>query len=164
VLMIFHKPSMSGNLSVTLIISGIVLVIVGSFLLFVWPGLAMPETKIFLGDGVFSTDLALTQSARETGLSGKNSLQPDHALLMAFPSEGEWGIWMKDMNFPIDIVWLNKDKKVIYIVLGAQPGDLKIHYPKSPAKYVVELPAGTVSSKAINTNNTATFDIEGEVK
>ena len=155
---------MSGNLSVTLIVSGVILVIGSTFLLFVLPSLAKPETKIFIGDGIFSADLALTQTARETGLSGNHSLQPDHALLMAFPSEDKWGIWMKDMNFPIDIVWLNTNKKVIYIVLGAQPGDLTVHSPKLPAKYVVELPADTVSSKAIHTSNIATFDIEGEVK
>ena len=155
---------MSGSLSVTLIVSGVLLVIGSTFLLFVLPSLAKPETKIFVGDGIFSADLALTQGARETGLSGKHSLQPDHALLMAFPSEGKWGIWMKDMNFPIDIVWLNSDKKVVYIVMNAPSDDqTTIYTPNKLAKYVIELPGGTVSSKTINTSNIATFNFDGEV-
>jgi len=155
---------MSGNLSVTLIVSGVLLVIGSTFLLFVLPSLAKPETKVFLGDGIFSADVALNQTARETGLSGKHSLQSGYVLLMAFPSEDKWGIWMKDMNFPIDIVWLNKNKKVIYVVMNAPPDDqVTIYRPNKLARYVVELPAGTVSSKVINTNNIATFDISGEV-
>jgi hypothetical protein len=49
---------------------------------------------------------------------------------------------MKGMNFPIDIVWLNKDKKVIYIVKNAPFDDqTTIYKPRTPALYVIELPA-----------------------
>ncbi|HUC96575.1 MAG TPA: DUF192 domain-containing protein, partial [Candidatus Saccharimonadales bacterium] len=122
--MIFHRQSMSGNLSTTLIISGVVLVIGITFLLVFLPILTKPETKLWLGDGIFNIDIASTQGSREKGLSGRSDLPVDQALLMVFPNEGEWGIWMKDMNFPIDIVWLNKDKQVVYIVKNASFDDL----------------------------------------
>jgi uncharacterized membrane protein (UPF0127 family) len=163
--MIFRRQRTSGNLSVTLIVSGAILVIGSTFLLFVLPNLTKPATNLWLGDGIFNTDIALTPAAREQGLSGKPELQADHALLMAFPSEGEWGIWMKDMNFPIDIVWLSKDKKVIYVVKDAPPEDqTTVYKPEKPAMYVVELPSGTTSSKAINLNDIASFQTDGKAQ
>jgi uncharacterized membrane protein (UPF0127 family) len=164
--MVFNRSSLSGNLSVTLIISGVVLTIGGTFLLFVLPNLLKPETKLWLGDGVFTTDIALTQQSREKGLSGRPSLDSDKAMLLAFPTEGEWGIWMKGMNFPIDIVWLNKAKKVIWIRTNVSQDDTATYKPKPKllAKYVVELPAGTVRSKAINLNSVANFLVEEDIK
>jgi len=117
-----------------------------------------------LGDGLFRTELALTDADRTNGLSNDTNLEADQALLMAFPTEGKWGIWMKDMNFPIDIVWLNADKKVIYIVKNASPEDstTKTYVPTTVAKYVVELPAGTTEAKSISINNIALFQINSE--
>ncbi len=162
--MIFHRQSKSGNLSTTLIISGVLLVIGVTFLIFIFPNMIRPATNIYIGDGIFRTKLALDENARTKGLSGVKQIDADEALLMAFPSEGKWSIWMKDMLFPIDIVWLNKDKKVIYIVKNASPEDSisLSHEPTSPAKYVVELPAGTVDNKAISVKSLAIFQINSE--
>jgi uncharacterized membrane protein (UPF0127 family) len=151
---------MSGNLSTNLIISGIILIIAVTFMVIFLPMLSKPDTKLWLGDGIFNIDIASTNSERVQGLSGRSGLAADQALLMVFPSEGKWGIWMKGMNFPIDIVWLNKNKKVIYIVKDAPFDDqATVYTPPASALYVVELPAGTASSKSITTNNIAIFQI-----
>lgn len=158
--MMFYKRSMSGSLITTLIISGVVLLIVVTFMVIFLPMLSRSDTKLWLGNGIFNINVASTSSAREKGLSGKSELAPDQALLMVFPSEGKWGIWMKGMNFPIDIVWLNKDKKVVYTVKDAPyDNQTTIYTPTTPALYVVELPAGTITDKSITTNNTAVFQI-----
>lgn len=154
---------MSGNLSTTLIISGVILVVGITFLLVFLPMLTRPASKLWLGDGIFRIDIASTKVAREKGLSGRSGLTTDQALLMLFPNEDKWGIWMKDMNFPIDVVWLNKDKKVISIVKNFTPDDAITRYPKSPALYVVELPAGTTTLKLIAIGKVAIFQVNGEV-
>lgn len=155
---------MSGNLSTTLIISGVILVVGITFLLVFLPMLLRPETKLWLGDGIFRIDVASTQVARERGLFGRSELAADQALLMVFPSEDQWGIWMKDMNFPIDIVWLNKEKKVVYIKKSAPFDDqTTIYKPEKPALYVVELPAGTTTVKSITIGKSAIFQTDGEV-
>jgi hypothetical protein len=155
---------MSGNLSTTLIISGVILAIGVTFLLVFLPMLTKPETDLWLGDGIFKINIASTKDSRERGLSGKSELGPDKALLMVFPSEDKWGIWMKDMNFPIDIIWLNKDKQVVYIVKNAPFDDqTTIYKPEKPALYVVELPAGATVDKSIAIGGMAIFqtNIEG---
>lgn len=155
---------MSGNLSTTLIISGVVLVVGITFLMVFLPLLFKPESKLFIGDGVFRTEVALNNASREMGLSGRSEFGVDQALLMVFPNESKWGIWMKKMNFPIDIVWLNKEKKVVYIKKSAPFDDqTTIYKPEKSALYVVELPAGTTTKKSIAIGKVAIFQVNGEV-
>ncbi|HEU5121885.1 MAG TPA: DUF192 domain-containing protein [Candidatus Saccharimonadales bacterium] len=125
-----------------------------------------PHVTVRVGDGVFLMQVAKTPGAREKGLSGTASLRDNEGMLFIYDHEDKWGIWMKDMNYPIDIVWLDKDKKVVYIVKNAPPES----YPyesfttKQDAKYILELPAGTVGKKAISIGKQAAFDennIEG---
>ena len=148
------------------IVSGFILVIFSFFALYVVPKMFTPPTKIYIGNGVFDTRLALDNASRERGLSGVNSLGPNEALLMVFEYESDWGVWMKNMKFPIDIVWLDEAKKVVHIVKNASPeySTDKTFKPNKPAKYVLELPAGTVVSDAINVNSLAIFQLEEEVK
>ncbi|HEU4830905.1 MAG TPA: DUF192 domain-containing protein [Candidatus Saccharimonadales bacterium] len=152
--------------SVTLIIFGVVVIIVAAFLLLVLPNIAQSTTKVWLGDGIFQARVISSEADRSKGLSGVENLAADQALLMVFPHSEKWGIWMKDMKVPIDIVWLNEDKRVVYIVKNASPetSELERFVPKSEARYVIELPAGTVDSKVITTNRTAVFDIEEGIK
>ena len=152
------KPESKGT---TLIISGVLLAIVVAFLLIFLPSILQPEINLRLGDGVFRAKVALNDADRTKGLSGVKQLDSDQALLMAFPSEGMWSVWMKGMIIPIDIVWLNKDMKVISIVKNISPEESTTtsHYPKTPAKYIIEFPAGTVDSKMIKTNSAAIFKI-----
>lgn len=152
---------MSGNLSTTIIISGVLLAVGLAFLLVFLPALLRPDTKLWLGNGVFRIDIASNKSTREKGFSRKSEIAVDQALLMIFPSEDRWDIWMKDMNFPIDIVWLNKDKKVVYIVKNAPiDNPTRVYKPETPALYVLELPAGTTTNKSITINKTAIFQVD----
>jgi uncharacterized membrane protein (UPF0127 family) len=124
-----------------------------------WPRL-QPHATVRLGDGVFQARIAKTPAARTKGLSGTEQLAKDEALLLAFDHEDLWKIWMKDMNYPLDIVWLNKDKEVVYIVKNAPPQSYphKQFTPKDAALYVLELSAGTVEEKAIVIGDRAAFD------
>lgn len=112
------------------------------------------------GSGVFSLQVADTEASRVQGLSGVESLKSNGGLLMKFDGDDKWGIWMKDMKIPIDIVWINREKKVVYIVKNATPElstDIKF-YPNADARFVVELPAGSVESAGIKTGMLVQFD------
>ena len=119
-----------------------------------------PTVSLQMGSGVYHLWLANTEAEREQGLSGVESLKPNGGLLMNFGSDDTWGIWMKDMKIPLDIVWLDKDKTVIKVVKDAGPelGTSVTFSPKQPARYVVELPAGTADKAAIKPGVTASFD------
>jgi hypothetical protein len=87
---------------------------------------------------------------RAIGLMLRESLEPGHGLLMAFPEAGYPGIWMFLMRFPIDIAFISSSGRVASVVenarpLGIRPGTWRIYYPAEPVTHVLELPAGTLS-------------------
>lgn len=147
------------NTLVQAIIAGVVLLVIITVVMVIFPKV-QATSPISLGDGVFHARVAKTEADRVTGLSGVDTLPADQALLMVFPGPGKWQIWMKDMKIPLDIVWLDQGKKVIYTVKDATPDDSTnvIFTPKADAVYVIELPAGTVNAKAIVVGRTAVFD------
>lgn len=125
--------------------------------------LLRPQVTLRLGDGVFTARLARTNAERTRGLGGTSSLGNGEAMLFVFDRSDTWGIWMKDMSYPIDVVWLNEQKQVVYSVSNMQPDSYPETYlPKQAARYVVELPAGTVRSKAIGPATVAQFALPEE--
>lgn len=83
------------------------------------------------------------------GLMFRGEIEDGCCLLMEFSGEGSYGIWMFGMRFSIDLVFLDSEKKVVGIFenvrpLGLNPCTWKIYRPKRPAKWILELKAGTV--------------------
>ena len=88
-------------------------------------------------------DLALTNQEQTQGLSGRPSLDNNSGMLFIFEYPGNYPFWMKDMNFPIDMIWLSEDMKVVYIKKDARPEDYPATYgPDQDAKYVLEVVSG----------------------
>ncbi len=107
---------------------------------------------------IFKIEIADTPALQQLGLSGRADLAAGDALLFPFPKDAYYPFWMKDMNFPIDIIWINKDKKIVHIVEHASPAS----YPQtfqSPvlARYVLEVRDGIVKEKGIKVGDKAEF-------
>jgi len=85
-------------------------------------------------------NLALTPEAQEQGLSGRKELKEDESMLFVFNHTGKYSFWMKDMNFPIDIIWIGEDFRVVYIKENALPTSYPETYsPDGTSKYVLEV-------------------------
>ena len=117
--------------------------------------------RLVIGEDAYSVQVAATSEARTQGLSGVAHLDEYEGLLMAFPYEEPQGIWMKDMEIPIDILWLNSSKEIVYIVENALPewSTTKIMKPSEPALYVIELPAGAVARSTVSVGDTVQFSV-----
>lgn len=99
------------------------------------------KREIIINSTVLSVDISDSDCKRVLGLSGKTSLN-EEGMLFVFNEVGNHGFWMKDMNFPIDILWIGTDYKIIGIENNVSPDS----YPKSfgetyLAKYVLEVQA-----------------------
>ncbi len=93
--------------------------------------------------GAMTVEVADTKSSRELGLSGRTKMNDNDGLLFIFDHPGRYGFWMKDMLFPLDIIWINQNGVVVEIERNAQPEDYpKTYINKSDASYVLELNAG----------------------
>ncbi len=99
-------------------------------------------TTVSIGNTQVRAEISDTDALRTLGLSGRTSLEEGTGMLFVFDSPGSHGIWMKGMNFSIDIVWADEEK-IIYIEKNVSPTTFpKFFYPPLPAFFVLELPAG----------------------
>ena len=101
------------------------------------------DMTILMPKGALEAELADTPASRELGLSGRVSMNDDEGMLFAFDKPGRYGFWMKDMKFPLDIIWINENGVIVSIERGLTPES----YPKtfinqSEASYVLEVNAG----------------------
>ena len=98
-------------------------------------------------DGSSSPELRLeiaeTNSTRQLGLMYRKEMSETGGMLFIFPDETERAFWMKNTYLGLDIIYLNSDKQVVSISKNAVPHSLKRRESKLPAKYVVELLAGS---------------------
>ncbi len=95
--------------------------------------------------GAVVAEVADTRSSRELGLSGRTGLHINEGMLFIFDVPGKYGFWMKDMLFPIDIVWINQNGIIVKGEENLSPSS----YPStfindSDASYVLELAAGSI--------------------
>lgn len=105
---------------------------------------------ITIGSARVVAEIAATDEARKLGLSRRASLAPGTGMLFVFPKDGNWGIWMKDMQFSIDIIWTGAAGKVIAINSQISPETYpSVFYPNNNARYVLEVPAGFVAASGI---------------
>ena len=94
--------------------------------------------------------IADTEALRERGLGGRESLSQDEGMLFVFPKDGKYAFWMKDMNFPIDILWLSDTGVVVYMVSNVSPNTYPEDFvPEKPSRYVLELPSGWANAHEV---------------
>jgi uncharacterized membrane protein (UPF0127 family) len=103
-------------------------------------------------------DLAITKAEQNQGLSGRTPLKENEGMLFVFEKPGKYAFWMKDMNFPIDIVWLDSDLRVVYIKKDARPES----YPEAfgsteDASYVLEVVSGFSEKNNLTVGDTVEF-------
>jgi len=77
------------------------------------------------------------------GLSIFDSFSIDSGMLFIFDRSDFHSIWMKDMKFSIDILWLDENFQVVDMVLDVSPLSYPEAFtPASSSKYVLELSSG----------------------
>jgi uncharacterized membrane protein (UPF0127 family) len=95
-------------------------------------------------------DVARSPEKKRRGLSDRSTLAANEGMLFLYATSGQYGFWMKDMDFSIDIIWLDKENRVVTIKSRAKPSSYpQTFYPDQSAKKVVETPAGFAENENI---------------
>ena len=101
----------------------------------------------------FRLDIADSFPKKMLGLMHRKHIKPDEGMLFDFGSPGRYDIWMLNMKFPIDIIWLDKDARIIKIDANAEPCtsilSCRAHASPENAMYVVELASGAAKSSGM---------------
>jgi uncharacterized membrane protein (UPF0127 family) len=102
---------------------------------------------IYINGTPFTVRIADTQPERAQGLSGTEPLGRNEGMLFIFDESDYYGFWMKDMNYPIDILWFDASRRLVHLETDVRPDSYPTSYaPDEPARYVVELAAYTADS------------------
>lgn len=103
---------------------------------------------IIVGHSAIKVQIADSIQERTQGLSGTERLDDGHGLFFIFDTEDRHGIWMKDMNYSIDIIWFDRFGQIIHIEENVSPDTYpKVFRPESAALYVLEVNAGFVDQE-----------------
>lgn len=105
---------------------------------------AMPKmAQVVFSGAVFSVEIADTRALQERGLGGREGLCEYCGMLFLFDHPSRYGFWMKDMRFPIDILWIARGK-IVFLEKSVDFHDQKrVYIPSEEADSVIELPAGS---------------------
>ena len=94
---------------------------------------------------VLKAEVMVKDEDRAMGLMFRPSLPLDQGMLFVFSESEFHGIWMKNCKFPIDILWLDDQKKVVHLEESVPPcktDPCPVYQPLRKASFVVELNAG----------------------
>lgn len=118
------------------------------------------EEKVYIRTPkmLIRAEVADDEDERFLGLSGRDSLAVDRGMLFIFEKPDVNGIWMRDMRFAIDAVWLDSGKKVIAVERNVSPESYpKVFGPSGDSLYVIELEEGRASELDIKLGETLSW-------
>ena len=135
------------------------------------PGTAPPTPTpvelgpaVVIGDVVLPVELAITREEQRQGLSDRPSLAPGTGMLFVFESDDRRQFWMKNMHFPLDMVWIGSDCAVGEIsgdvpapLPGTDDSDVVRVSPEQEAQYVLEINGGEAAALGLAANDTVSF-------
>lgn len=99
--------------------------------------------KIEINGVPVRVEIADTPEARVNGLSGRTRLPESQGMLFVFDEPGRYPIWMRNMNFSIDVFWLDGRGRVVDIWENAHPESYpQVFEPRDDAYYILEVVAG----------------------
>lgn len=109
------------------------------------PASASNIKKVCVKTYCYVSPVMATQGELQRGLQGKKLLEKNEGMLFSFKHDDYHGFWMRNMQFPIDMIWINGDKRIIHIEHYVPPchEDIcPIYKPSRKARYVLEVRAG----------------------
>lgn len=110
-----------------------------------------------IGNIEFRSEVVSSDAKMQKGLGGRNSLCNSCAMLFKFSRTGRYSFWMKDMRFPLDIIWI-LNGKVVYLEKNIPKNFSSIMVPPTDANQVLEINAGTSDKIDIKIGDKTSFN------
>ena len=111
------------------------------------------------GEGI-PVEVADTLKKRSLGLGKRTSLKKGWGMLFVFEKLKPHRFWMKDMQFPLDIIWLD-NHKIVHIIHNAKPANSKdepeVMTSSVPVNFVLEVSAGRAAKLRLKTGQRMKF-------
>jgi uncharacterized membrane protein (UPF0127 family) len=141
----------------------IILLIFSGIIVFELNHASMPKSKVIIDKHTFSVETATTSAQQQQGLSGRASMPQNQGMLFIFTRAEPYPFWMKDMNFPLDMIFINNNKIVDIFQNVPQPKNsnakLPIYTPSASANQVLEINAGLSKADGFKKGDTVSVSL-----
>ena len=118
--------------------------------------------RVTLPDGsVIPVELATDDPTRAQGLMFRDQLPPDRGMLFMFPQTGNYPFWMKNTLIPLDMIWIDEQKRIVHIAHDVPPckaDPCPSYDPAAFAKYVLELAGGVAARHGLANGQALRFE------
>ena len=134
---------------------------------FLLPALSLSEAGLHTTTVVFSpllkveAEIAVSDEERAKGLMFRESLSENAGMLFVFQDLDYHGFWMKNTLIPLDILWLNERKEIVYWVTAdpCKKDPCSSYSPFQKAKYVLEVAGGFAKKHRLQIGQKLEFNL-----
>src|SRR5215510_3500825 len=105
----------------------------------------------------FQVEIADTPAKREMGLQYRRDLATDRGMIFLFPNESQQAFWMKNTPIPLDMIFINKDRKIVGIVEQAVPFSTDSRSVPGASQFVLEINGGLSKRYGIKAGDSVRF-------
>ncbi len=114
----------------------------------------LASTPVVLPDGSeIQAELAANFGERQRGLMFREFMPADQGMLFLFDTSANWRFWMLNTLIPLDILWMNEDREIVYISADTPPcpsgNSCPTYGPNEASRYVLELNAGEAARRGL---------------
>lgn len=106
----------------------------------------------------FRVEVADTPAKREMGLQHRRELADDRGMIFIFPVESQQSFWMKNTPIPLDMIFINRDRKIVGIVEQTTPFSLDPRSVSATSTYVLEIKGGLAKRHGIQAGDSVRFE------
>lgn len=118
--------------------------------------------RVVFPDGfVVKVEIAANDELRAQGLMYRDHLDPGAGMLFFFPEEGEYPFWMKNTRIPLDIIWIDADRRIVHVKHEVPPcrvADCPSYPPNARARYVLEVAGGEAKKHGLQAGHVLRFE------
>jgi uncharacterized membrane protein (UPF0127 family) len=115
---------------------------------------------VCFGETCFHAELAVSNESQLKGLMYRELLPDAHAMLFIYDKEIRPVMYMKNMKFSLDLIWLDRNRKIVSIAKNVPPcqsDPCPLYRPEGSAMYVLEVNAGVSDAIHLQRGDTARF-------
>lgn len=110
------------------------------------------------GDLPVTVEVAATPAQQSLGLMYRKELGASAGMLFIFDKTTEHTFWMKNTVLPLDMIYLDDDRKIVGIVKDAVPFTTTPRTVGAPSRYVLEVNAGFSEKHGVKAGDQTTFE------
>jgi len=125
-------------------------------------GLNITEVTFPSGQ-IVRAETMLQQIDQMRGMMFRDSLAQDRGMLFVHPAEGKYPYWMYQCRIPLDIIWMNQDRRIVEISANTPPCPSKAAHEcpsfggHENARYVLELAGGGAALYGLKLGDSLSF-------